>query len=247
MGGGERFIVPARQALAQAGYGGQCPPSGVDSYIVMGSAHPTTMATEQRKAVIGLTGGIGSGKSYVARLMAELGCAVIDSDMLAHEALADEQVRSGIAERFGRQVFGATGEVDREALAQIVFGDATELSMLEQLIHPFVRRERMRLRQTYQGDPAVVAIVEDCPLLLEKQLGDECDVTIFVQADRATRLRRVARRGWTASELAKREKNQLGLDHKAKYADYVIVNDADEAHCLAQVKGALSKIFSALP
>lgn len=205
------------------------------------------MATEQRKAVIGLTGGIGSGKSYVARLMAELGCAVIDSDKLAHEALDDEQVKSRITERFGRQVLSATGEVDRQALAQIVFGDAAELNMLEQFIHPFVRRERIRLRQMYQREPAVLAIVEDCPLLLEKQLGEECDVTIFVQADRATRLRRVAKRGWTESELAKREKNQLGLDNKAKYADYVIVNDADEAHCLAQVKSALSKIFSALP
>ena len=205
------------------------------------------MSAKRHKPVIGLTGGIGAGKSFVARQFADLGCAVIDSDKLASQALLDPGVRRLIASRWGDQVIGEGGQVDRAALARIVFPDATELRELERIIHPLVNELRGDLRRRYQADPAVRAIIEDCPLLLEKQLQDDCDVTVFVKADRRTRLRRVAERGWSAADLAAREKNQLGLDTKAEFADYVVVNDADEAHCMVRVRGVLSQILSALP
>ena len=205
------------------------------------------MPGRPQKPVIGLTGGIGSGKSFVARQLAELGCAVIDSDELAGQALDDPHVRRLIAERWGGQVFGGDGRVDRAALARIVFPDTAQLQELERMVHPRVHELRGELRSRYQTDPTVRALVEDCPLLVENQLQDECDATVFVRADRGTRLRRVAERGWSDRDLAAREKNQLGLDIKAELADYVIANDADEAHCMAQVRGVLSQILSALP
>ena len=205
------------------------------------------MPATRHKPVIGLMGGIGAGKSFVARQLASLGCAVIDSDELARAALDDPEVRSGISSHWGDRVLDDQGRVDRAALARIVFDDGAALARLEELVHPYVHRMRHGLRQQHEDDPAVRAIVEDCPLLMEKQLESECDATIFVRAGRETRLRRVAARGWSDKDLAEREKNQLGLDKKAGHADYVVDNDADAAHCMAQVRGALSQILSALP
>ena len=202
---------------------------------------------KMHKPVIGVLGGIGAGKSFVARQFALLGCAVIDSDELAAAALGDAAVRRQVAERWGRQVLDESGQVDRLALAQLVFQDADELHLLEQMIHPKVHELRSSLRRKYQLDPDVPAIVEDCPLLLEKDLVDQCDVMVFVDADRRLRLERVAERGWSDKELAQREKNQLALDFKAEISDHVIDNSADEAHCARQVRGVFSLILQALP
>ena len=205
------------------------------------------MRKNGHKPVIGLVGGIGAGKSFVARQFARLGCAVIDSDELAKAALTDPAVRSRIVQRWGRRVLDSRGHVDRIALARIVFPEAAELRQLEQMIHPKVHELRADLRRRHEADPTVRAIVEDCPLLLEKDIAGQCDVTVFVDADRRVRLQRVAERGWTDADLAQREKNQLGLDFKIGFADHVVDNNADEAHCIEQVRGVLSQILSALP
>ena len=207
----------------------------------------TGTSRQPHKPVIGVLGGIGAGKSFVARQFALLGCAVIDSDELASAALADARVRRQVAERWGRQVLDESGQVDRKALAEVVFEDADELHLLEQIIHPKVHELRSDLRRQYMADPEVPAIVEDCPLLLEKDLVDQCDVKVFVDADRRLRLERVAERGWSDKELAQREKNQLALDFKAEISDHVIDNSADEAHCARQVRGVFSLILQALP
>jgi len=208
---------------------------------------PARMHKKYNKPVIGLVGGIGAGKTFVAKQLSLLGCAVIDSDELAREALEAPDVRRQVIDRWGEQVLDSRGRVDRAVLARVVFADADELRRLEQMIHPKVHELRYALRRRYQLDPGVCAIVEDCPLLLEKGLGDECDVTIFVYADRDKRLARVAGRGWSDKELADREKNQLGLDFKADSTDHVLDNNADEVHCIEQVSGVLSQILQALP
>lgn len=204
------------------------------------------MPWKHAKPVIGLTGGVGSGKTFVARQFARYGCAVIDSDQIAREQLDDPQVRQALRQRWGEKVM-RDGEVDRAAVAGIVFEDPAELRFLEDLIHPRVRAQRRLLRERFLADPRAVAIVEDCPLLLEKRLDEECDVVIFVQASRATRLNRLAVRGWTAKDLDAREKNQIQLDLKAQRADYVLDNNADEVQCVGQVRGVLSQILQALP
>ncbi|MCC7409319.1 MAG: dephospho-CoA kinase [Phycisphaeraceae bacterium] len=196
------------------------------------------------KPILGLIGGVGSGKSLVARQFASLGCAVIDADELAREALDSPAVRGELRQWWGSEVLGEDGRVNRRVVAQKVFNSPQELARLEGLIHPQVHAGRERLRGQYLADPAVVAIVEDCPLLLEKGIDAGCDVVVFVDAPRDVRLARVAAsRGWAEAELDRREKNQWPLDKKVRRADYVIKNDAGEQECLTQTRRVLSQIL----
>jgi dephospho-CoA kinase len=207
-----------------------------------------TTAVNQHKPVIGLMGGIGSGKSLVAKQLESLGCGVIDADRLAREALDQPDVQQQLAHWWGSRVTGPDGRVDRRALSKIVFEDPEALGQLECLVHPIVHQGRAALRERYQQDPGCVAIVEDCPLLLEKGIDKSCDAVVFVQAGESTRLSRVAKtRGWTAQELHRREKNQLGLDIKAQSADYIVSNDATEQDCLSQVRDVLTQILQQRP
>ena len=201
-------------------------------------------ARVKRKPVIGLTGGIGAGKTRVAREFEALGCAVIDADELSRRAFERAEVRNTLAEWWGGRVLDESRQLDRGTVAGIVFHDPQELRRLEQLIHPLVHVSRRALHDRYQADPSVKAIVEDCPLLMEVGLDRDCGAVIFVDALRAVRLQRLgAARGWTDRDLLRREKNQLPLDKKAERADYVIVNNADEADISSQVRGVFSQIL----
>ena len=207
-----------------------------------------TLLPAPHKPVIGLAGGIGSGKSLVATQLASAGCAVIDADQLAKQALDQPESRKQLVDWWGPQILDKQGRVDRHAVGQIVFDDPDQLHRLEQWIHPQVHQARHQLHQRYQQDVDSVAIVEDCPLLFETGLDKQCDKTIFVQTSRENRLRRLAQtRGWSDQELARREKNQIGLDKKAQKADYIVVNDAGEDECLSQVRRVLSQILQAQP
>ncbi len=196
------------------------------------------------KPVIGLLGGIGSGKSTVAREFARQGCGVIDADELARAALREPNVRDQLVAWWGDAVLDAEGNVDRKAVGRIVFDQPDELRKLESVTHPRVHAGRESARQAMQNDPAIVAIVEDCPLLLESGLDESCDRLILVQASRATRLHRLQRdRGWSESELDRREKNQIPLDTKAQRADDVIDNDESAEPLVGQVRNVLSRIL----
>ena len=200
----------------------------------------------KRKTVIGLTGGMGSGKSLVAGQLMRLGCAVIDADRLAREVLDQPDVRDDIVKRWGSGVIEGQGRVSRPALARVVFGTPKELRYLEEIIHPYVKRRRDTLRDQYQAKSNCHAIVEDCPLLMEVGLDKECDVVIFVFASREARLSRLAgARGWSEQDLALREKNQWPLDKKAQRADYILANNASEASCFAHVRCVFSQILNA--
>jgi dephospho-CoA kinase len=205
------------------------------------------MNQQNRKPIIGLVGGIGSGKSFVAGLFESLGCAIINADTLAQAALDEPAIRDQLVEWWGRDVLADNGMVDRKAMAKLVFqedGNRTQLDRLESLVHPRVHEMRGNLREIHQSDPQVKAIVEDCPLLLEKQLETQCDHVVYVETDRATRLQRVAQtRGWTEDELDAREKKQATLDTKANSADYVVNNDAGREETLSTVKRVLSRIL----
>lgn len=196
------------------------------------------------KPVIGLLGAPGSGKSLVARQLQQLGCAVIDADEIARQALDEPAVRDQLVTWWGSEVLDAAGKVSRQAVGAIVFKNPEQLAKLEALTHPRVHARRSALRKQFQADPAVKAIVEDCPLLLEKQLEGDCDVLVYVDAPRAVRLQRVKQtRGWSEAELLGREKNQWPLDTKRSRADYVVSNHAAESDTLAQVRSVLSQIL----
>jgi dephospho-CoA kinase len=197
-----------------------------------------------RPPIIGLTGGIGSGKSTVARLLAEMGCVVADSDAAARQTLREPAVRQTLVEWWGGGILDEEGEVSRSKVARIVFSSAEDRTALERLIHPRVEEKR---RELFESAPAdAPALVIDAPLLMEAGLDRECDSVIFVDADPAVRLERVrASRGWDERELALREDSQLPLDVKRRRAEYTVVNNGDLGGLARQVRQVLDTIREA--
>jgi dephospho-CoA kinase len=191
------------------------------------------------KPIIGIAGGIGSGKSRVARLFGELGCAVIDSDQQVAEAYAREDVRKTLNQWWGEGVFKEGGQLNRAAVAARVFSDPGERARLEGLIHPLVARARDEAMRRAARDPQVVAFVWDTPLLFEVGLNADCDAVVFVDAPRDLRLARLRRsRGWDAAELARRENLQWPLDRKRHLSDDIVANTADAGEGSASPAGA---------
>ena len=182
------------------------------------------------KPIIGLAGGIGAGKSFVAKLLEAAGCCRIASDEMVRAAYTHPAVRRAVADRFGDRVLDPAGRVDRKVIADIVFRNADERVWLEKLLHPVANQARLAVMEQSAGDEGVVAYVWDSPLLFETKLNELCDVTLFVDAPRADRLMRVATRGWGGSELSRRENVQMPLDKKRDQADYRLCNaEADPA------------------
>lgn len=202
------------------------------------------MTPAREPLVIGIAGGIGAGKSSVARALAALGCIVVDSDAEARAALRRPEVRDEIVEWWGRGVLDSKGEVDRGAVARIVFADPSERARLEGLVHPLIRRTREQAKEEARraGAPAVVL---DAPLLFEAGLDRECDAVIFVDAPREARLARVGRtRGWDEAEFTRREKSQAPLEEKRRRADYVVVNDGGEDELQPRIAAVFERIIA---
>lgn len=183
-----------------------------------------------RTPIIGITGGIGGGKSHVARMLQSMGCVVIDSDTLAHQAYDDPQIRSLVRELVGVGAFDANGKIDRSALGRQVFANASTRRAIEAAVHPWIGRRREQIMRERAGDPSVRAFVWDSPLLLETGLDERCDVVLFVDTPASERLRRVqVSRGWDAHELARREASQWPIDRKRARSDTSIPGDLPDA------------------
>src|SRR3954467_4541555 len=176
--------------------------------------------------LIGLTGNIASGKSEVAKMLAERGATVIDADELAREAVQPEtQALRDIVKRWGKDILKSDGSLDRKALRQIVFADQHELDALNRIVHPGVTRLRDReiALAKQRGDPIVVCVI---PLLFERNLVEEFDAIVLVDAPRPLRLERlVATRGLEETEAMNMIAAQMPAELKRARADYVIEND----------------------
>jgi dephospho-CoA kinase len=198
-----------------------------------------------QKPVIGLAGGIGSGKSTVASVLRDLGAIVIDSDALSRDALAEPDVRQTLRQWWGDEVFNAAGQPDRRRIAEKVFNQPDERRRLEGLIHPRVADARRRRISESTDQTDVCAVVIDSPLLFETGLDVECDAVVFVDAPQSQREARVARtRGWSAGELARRESAQRPLAEKKSRADFVCTNASDVTTLAADVGAILSHILA---
>jgi len=145
-------------------------------------------------------------------------------------------------------VISPEGRVDRRVLANHVFDDSEDLRRLEQIVHPRVHQARDRLRMQYERNTEIVAIVENCPLLLEKGIDAICDKIVYVHASEINRAQRLAKnRHWSPEEVSRREKYLLGLDIKRQRADYILDNDANVGDCLRHVRHVLSQILKFHP
>lgn len=173
--------------------------------------------------VIGIVGGIASGKSTVAALFAEAGLETVDADAEAREVVADPAIRSALRARFGAAVVTGDAGLDRAALARLVFTDPAARTDLEAITHPAIRaRILARIAAAHAAGRSVLL---DAPLLLEGPLHERCDSIVFVEANRSTRRARALARGWTADEWQQRETSQLPLALKRASATASIRND----------------------
>lgn len=185
--------------------------------------------------VVGLTGGMGAGKSTVAAMLAERGARVVDADAIAREVVEPGRpALDAIAARFGDDVVGEDGSLDRAALAAIVFADPEELAALEAITHPAIRdglEQRLAAvaaTEESSGDEQVVVV--DHPLLVESGFAGRCDVVVVVEAPVRLRLDRLeAGRGIAREDARSRIEQQASDAQRREVADHVLVNDGDEA------------------
>jgi len=187
--------------------------------------------------VIGLTGGIGSGKSTVSRFLAELGAVIIDADKVGHEVLStSSQVRRELLATFGWQIIAPSGEVNRKKLAEIVFQDPESLSQLNQIMHPRMYDTVKAQLEEYRKQGAGVVVLE-APLLIEANwtsLVDEVWVTV---ASESTVLRRLKEKfGLSEPESLARIGSQLPTEERTKHADVIIDTDCALGELKAKVK-----------
>ena len=191
---------------------------------------------------IGLTGGIGSGKSTVAARLAELGAVVIDSDLLAREVVSvDNPGLARVVERFGPAVLAADGTLDRPGLGRLVFGDPAALADLNAIVHPLVRARSETLTAEAAAAGAV-AVVHDIPLLVENKLAAGYDAVIVVETPLELRLRRLAGRGLDAETARARIAAQATDEERRAVADIVLDNSGTVAELTAQVDAAWARL-----
>ena len=174
---------------------------------------------------VGLTGGLGSGKSTVAALLGEHGAVIIDADVVAREVVrAGTPGFAAVVARFGPDVVGRAGELDRAALARIVFADGAALDELNAIVHPLVGSRSAELAAAV---PPGAVVVHDIPLLAENGLADRFDTVVVVEADREIRLARLAERGLTRAEAEARMAAQATDEQRRAIADEIVRNDGD--------------------
>ncbi len=193
---------------------------------------------------MGLTGNIGSGKSSVARLLAERGAAVIDADALAREATEDPEVLEAIARDLGSDLV-VDGRLDRAATARRVFADEEARGRLNAIVHPWVRRvSDERAAELVRGERPPPVIVFDVPLLYENGLERGMDVVVVVDAPLETRVRRVqARSDLAAAEIRARDAAQMPLPEKAARADFVVDNGGAPEALVPQIDALWSRLL----
>jgi dephospho-CoA kinase len=196
-----------------------------------------------KKPIIGILGGIGSGKSTVAAAFGAVGGAVIDADAIAHLLLEREDVRARLIDILGAGILNSNGLIDRAVLAQVAFGQPETLKFLTDVLHPLVLERTETLIEVYQAAPNIRGIVLDMPLLLEVGWEKKCDFLVFVDCGEEKRRRRIEKNAKIDIEqLEIRENFQISLDKKKEKAHYTINNNSDKSEMAEQV----AQIFSSM-
>ena len=185
--------------------------------------------------LVGLTGGIGSGKSTVARLLEERGAVILDADVFARDAVrAGTEGFAAVVRRFGDEIVAPDGELDRSQLASIVFADPAALADLEAIVHPEVRRMIADGIQDHLDGDRIVVLVN--PLLIEMGTHRDCDVVVVVSASPDTQVARSVARGMDEADVRARIAAQLPIDDRARMADVLLDNEGTLEELAAEVE-----------
>ena len=192
---------------------------------------------------VGLTGGIGSGKTTVGAILVELGCRLIDSDRIAHELLSgDGGVRDAVVREFGRGILDDGQRIDRGKLGAIVFDDPARRKVLTDILHPEIfLRQQAFLEQCAREDADCIAIV-DAALMVETKNAKRCDTLIVVTCTMEQQRERLRARGLSEEEISARIGAQMAMDEKARYADFVI----DNSGTIQQAHRRVEEVYAAL-
>ena len=189
---------------------------------------------------VGLTGGIGAGKSTVADLFSQKGAVVIRSDELARQVIEPQTPGfQQVIDRFGKDFINSEGYIDRAKLAQVVFHDDAALKDLENIVHPLVRSKTNQIIDQHTSE---TIIVNEIPLLLEKKMESLFDFLVIVISSEKNRLERLAQRGLTTEQATARMSKQVSDDERKAAADFLIVNDGN----LDQLEADVEKIWQTL-
>ena len=189
---------------------------------------------------VGLTGGIGAGKSTVADMFSKLGAVVIRSDELARQVIEPNTTGfQKVLSRFGNQILQENGSIDRTKLAQIVFNDQSALKDLEEIIHPLVRN---KTNEIIDAQTQETIVVNEVPLLLEKNMENLFDFLVVVISSEKNRINRLLKRGISEVDVKKRMKLQVSDEQRKTSADFLIANDGN----MEQLEADVSKVWQAL-
>ena len=206
------------------------------------------MSADRDIPVIGVIGGIGSGKSAVAReLASRRGLAVVDGDQAGHQALLNPAIKHRLHQRFGEAVFDQKGDVIRSELARRVFGADREArearADLERIVHPEIRSILAQQIEAVRAVRETDAILLDAAVLLEAGWHDLCDALVFVETPEPIRRNRVlSSRNWTSEQLRQREESQFPLEQKRRAADFVIENSASLTAAAAELGRVVDQV-----
>ena len=198
---------------------------------------------------VGLTGGLGSGKSFVGESLAALGCHLIRADELGHQVLAPGgEAYDGVVAEFGPSILDPDGTISRRRLAALVFEDPERLARLSRLVHPpVIRREEELIRQFQAQDPSAIAVVE-AAILIESGSHRRFDRVILAVCDREQQIERAMRRdGLSRQEVLARLARQMPLEEKRKFAHYVIDTSGSKEDTLRHVRQTYDSLRSIQP
>ena len=198
--------------------------------------------------LVGLTGGIATGKSTVSAMFAHRGARVIDADVLAREVvLPGQPAYAQIVREFGREVLQEDGQLDRKRLGAIVFSDPAKRKRLEEITHPAIRARQQRILSVLEEEGYESIVIWDAALLIESGGQKGMDRVVVVVTDPATEIERLVARDQIPEEEARhRVANQMPISVKARFADYVIDNSGDRAATEARVREVYAKLLEDL-
>jgi dephospho-CoA kinase len=193
--------------------------------------------------LVGLTGGIASGKSYVASLLEELGASTIDADVVAREVVVPGTIGfSQVVDEFGKQFLQPTGEIDRQLLGEMIFSDPTKRARLESILHPLIKQRALQLISEQKSEIVVYVV----PLLIEAAVDYPFDAVVTVEAGEANQVSRLMNsRGLSEEDARLRISAQTGSERRIARANYVIDSSGTKEQTKAQVTSVWTKIVAA--